>query len=117
MSSVNLCSVPTQKQLEEPELPMALPLRVPWTGPEEFEEVFGLLFASSGNIAAQQRGVDRVRFALIELHEVNLYRLTIRLDPSLAVKRILSRCGRGNGGPRRGHSARCEVRRSCRQRT
>lgn len=49
---------------------MALPRRVPWTSQEEYEEVFGLLFASNGDLNAQRRAVDRVRdleeaFALI----------------------------------------------------
>lgn len=42
---------------------MALPRRVPWANQEEYEEVFSLLFGSNGDLEAQRRAVNRVRFS------------------------------------------------------
>lgn len=42
------------------DLRMALPRRTPWRSFEEFEQVFGLLFASQGDPGAQRRGINRV---------------------------------------------------------
>jgi len=39
---------------------MALPRRTPWRSFEDFEHVFGLLFASQGDPAAQRQGISRI---------------------------------------------------------
>lgn len=39
---------------------MALPRRTPWRSFEDFEQVFGLLFASGGDPVAQRQGISRV---------------------------------------------------------
>lgn len=92
---------------------MALPRRVPWTSQEEYEEVFGLLFASNGDLNAQRRAVDRVRdleeaFALIAklsglqwlagglLTPCNLIPSLHSPDTCLAVSRMLSLRCRGH---------------------